>query len=84
MHCSVPAGQLPSVRAVKPPPTGSGQAAPHGSAIYRAHQQTPRTSPEIQPDCPLSLVSHLGLLQTSYLLVSVPQPSRYHATWKQH
>jgi hypothetical protein len=44
-------------------PTGSGQAASHGSVIYRAHQQTQRTSPEIQPDCPLSL----GLLQTSYL-----------------
>jgi hypothetical protein len=62
----------------------SGQAAPHGSAIYRTHQQTQRTSPEIQLGCPLSL----GLLQTSYL----PAPctsataSSCHApgTWKQH
>jgi hypothetical protein len=40
---------------VEPLPTGSGQATSHGSAIYRAHQQTQRASPEIQPDCPLSL-----------------------------
>jgi hypothetical protein len=57
MHCSVPpAGQLPGVRAVKQPPPGADKPLhTAGSAIYRSHQQTQRTSPEIQPGCPLSL-----------------------------